>query len=68
MTTTPLETEGSRPPRYQTIDDEFYGPHNRDLQVRLAAQFQADALAVAARIRASRGPDSELLAMLGLDD
>ena len=68
MTTTPLETEGSRIPRYQTIDDEFYDPHNRDLQVRLAAQMQADALIVAARIRASHGPDSELLKMLGLDD
>ena len=68
MTTTPLETEGSRPPRYQTIDDEFYDPRCRDLQVRLAAQFQADALRVAAMIIASHGPDSDLLAMLGLDD
>ena len=69
MTTTPLETEGSRNPvpRYQTIDDEFWDPHNRDLQVRLAAQMQADALIVAARIIAAHGPDSELLAMLGLD-
>jgi len=68
MTTKPLETEGSRPPRYQTIDDEFCDPKNRDLQIRMSAKFQADALAVAARIRASHGPDSELLAMLGLDD
>ena len=68
MTTTPLETEGSRIPRYQTIDDEFYDPRNRDLQERMTAQLQADALRVAARIIASHGPDSELLAMLGLDE
>ena len=68
MTTTPLETEGSRPPRYQTIDDEFYDPRNRDLQQRMSAQFQSDALRVAAMIIASHGPDSDLLAMLGLDE
>ena len=69
MTTTPLETEGSRNPipRYQTIDDEFYDPKNRDLQIRMAAQFQADSLRVAAMIIASHGPDSELLKALGLD-
>jgi len=68
MTTTPLETEGSRIPRYQTIDDEFYDPRNRDLQQRMSAQFQSDALRVAAMIIASHGPDSDLLAMLGLDE
>ena len=67
MTTTPLETQGSRIPRYQTIDDEFYDPKNRDLQIRMSAQVQADALRVAAMIIASRGPDSELLDILGLD-
>ena len=67
MTTTPLETEGSRIPRYQTIDDEFYDPRNRDLQIRMSAQVQADALRVAAMIIASHGPDSELLEILGLD-
>ena len=61
--------EGRNPvPRYQTIDDEFWDPKNRDLQARMSAKFQADALAVAARIRASHGPDSVLLEMLGLDD
>ena len=52
----------------QITDDEFYDPKCRDLQERMAAQFQADALRVAARIIASHGPDSELLAMLGLDE
>ena len=60
--------EGSNPiPRYQTTDDEFFDPRNRDLQIRMSAQVQADALRVAALIIASHGPDSELLAMLGLD-
>ena len=60
---------GSNPiPRYQTIDDEFYDPRNRDLQERMSAKFTADALLVAARIRASHGPDSDLLKMLGLDE
>ena len=67
MTTTPLETEGSRIPRYQTIDDEFYDPKCRDWQIRMSAQVQADALRVAAMIIASHGPDSELLGILGLD-
>ena len=60
--------EGRNPaPRYQTTDDEFFDPRNRDLQIRMSAQVQADALRVAALIIASHGPDSELLAMLGLD-
>lgn len=61
--------EGRNPaPRYQTIDDEFFDPRNRDLQERMSAQVQADALRVAALIIASHGPDSELLKMLGLDE
>ena len=61
--------EGSDPiPRYQTTDDEFFDPRNRDLQIRMSAQVQADALRVAALIIASHGPDSELLKMLGLDE
>ena len=68
MTTTPLETEGSRIPRYQTIDDEFYDPKNRDLQVRLAAKFQADILIVVAQVRASQGGPGDMAAMLGLDE
>ena len=60
--------EGSNPaPRYQTTDDEFFDPLNRDLQIRMSAQVQADALRVAALIIASHGPDSELLEILGLD-
>ena len=63
------EITGTNPiPRYQTIDDEFFDPRNRDLQIRMSAQVQADALRVAALIIASHGPDSELLAMLGLDE
>ena len=68
MTTTPLETEGSRIPRYQTIDDEFYDPRNRDQQVRQAARFQADMLITIAQIKASRGGPGDIAAMLGLDD
>ena len=49
------------------IDDEFFDPRNRDLQIRMSAQVQADALRVAALIIASHGPDSDLLKMLGLD-
>ena len=61
--------EGRNPsPSYRYIDDEFYDPRNVDLQVRLSVRLQADALAVAALIRASHGPDSDLLALLGLDD
>ena len=60
--------EGGNPiPRYQTTDDEFFDPRNRDLQIRMSAQVQADALRVAALIIASHGPDSDLLGMLGLD-
>ena len=66
MTTTPLETEGSRIPRYQTIDDEFYDPRNRDQQVRQAARFQADMLITIAQIKASRGGEGDMAAMLGL--
>ena len=58
----------NRAPRYQTIDDEFFDPRNRDLQERMSAKFTADALLVAVRIRASHGPDSDLLKMLGLDE
>ena len=68
MTTTPLETEGSRIPRYQTIDDEFWDPRNRDYQVRAAARFQADMLITIAQIKASRGGPGDMAAMLGLDD
>ena len=68
MTTTPLETEGSRIPRYQTIDDEFYDPRNRDLQERMSAKLQADILIVVAQVRASQGGAGDMAAMLGLDD
>ena len=70
MTTTPLETEGSRNPvpRYQTIDDEFYDPRNRDQQVRQAARFQADMLITIAQIKASRGGPGDMAEMLGLAD
>ena len=68
MTTTPLETEGSRIPRYQTIDDEFYDPRNRDYQVRAAARLQADMMIVVAQIKASRGGEGDLADILGLND
>ena len=59
--------EGRNPvPRYQTIDDEFYDPRNRDLQERMSAKFQADMLIVVAQIKASRGGEGDLADMLGL--
>ena len=61
--------EGRNPaPRYQTIDDEFWDPRNRDQQVRQAARFQADMLIVVAMIKASRGGAGDLADALGLDD
>ena len=61
--------EGSNPvPRYQTIDDEFFDPRNRDYQERARVKFQADMLKTIAHIKASRGGEGDLAAMLGLDD
>ena len=68
MTTTPLETEGSRIPRYQNVDDEFYDPRNRDYQIRAAARLQADMLIVVAMIKASRNGAGDLADALGLND
>ena len=61
--------EGRNPvPRYQTIDDEFWDPKNRDLQARMSAKFQADMLIVVAQVRASQGGAGDMAAILGLDD
>ena len=54
--------------RYSTIDDELSDPRNHDLQERMSAKFQADINIVVAQIKASHGPDSDLLKMLGLDE
>ena len=63
------EITGSNPaPRYQTIDDEFYDPRCRDIQVRESARFQAAMLKVVAQIKASRGGEGDLAEMLGLVD
>ena len=63
------EITGTNPdPRYQTIDDEFYDPRCRDIQVRESARFQADMLKTIAHIKASRGGEGDLAEMLGLVD